>query len=261
MLRYRILSAIVGIPLVLAFLWYGQWPLLFMMAVLAIVGQLELGNIFRVLEIHISKGISILGSVLLLLALYFQWDVGQIVALLVVLILLRMVVRYPEFTPAGAAGTLFGVFYVGWMLAHLYLIRQLPQEGFHFLLLVFVANWSSDTLAYVTGRSLGKHKLAPLVSPKKTVEGGVGGILGSIIGTVAFYLVSPQAELVHYIILGIGIAIFGQLGDLAESALKRQAGVKDSGNIIPGHGGVLDRFDSILLTAPLAYYYIKVFIL
>ncbi|MHB8172282.1 MAG: phosphatidate cytidylyltransferase [Thermincolia bacterium] len=262
MLRYRIISAMVGIPIIMAFLWYGQWPLLLMVAVLIIAGQLELSNIFKAININISKGISIFGSLFLLLALYFQWELGQIIAVLVILIILRMVIGYPEFTPAGAAGTLLGIFYVGWMFAHLYLIRQLPQgQGFHFLLLVIVANWSTDTLAYFTGRALGKHKLAPVISPKKTVEGAIGGVLGGIIATVVFYLVSPQAELIHYVVMGVGIGVLGQLGDLAESVLKRQAGVKDSGNLIPGHGGVLDRFDSILLTAPLAYYYIKVFIL
>jgi len=261
MLRYRVLSALVGIPLILAFLWYGQIPLIFMIIVLVIIGQKELARIINALGIQTSLGLKVSGSLLMILAVYFNWNLGLMMAALVALVLAGVVIGYPRFTLAGASSTLFGIFYVAWMLAHLYLIRQLPQ-GFHFLLLVIVANWSTDTLAYFTGRALGKHKLAPVISPNKTVEGALGGITGSVLSAAIFNLVSGQSTLLpHYLILGAGIGIFGQLGDLAESALKRQAGIKDSGNIIPGHGGVLDRFDSILLTAPLAYYYIKEFMI
>jgi phosphatidate cytidylyltransferase len=124
-------------------------------------------------------------------------------------------------------------------------------------LAVFFFIWAADTLAYVAGRALGKHKLAPSISPKKTWEGFIGGIVGAVLVGVALkytwlgYLAWP-----HVIVLALIGGIVGPLGDLAESGFKRSVGVKDSGNVLPGHGGLLDRFDALILTAPLYYLYL-----
>lgn len=129
------------------------------------------------------------------------------------------------------------------------------------MLLLLTATWASDTFAYFVGRAIGKHKLAPLLSPKKTVEGAVGGLLGAVLIGYLFGTFNPQLNMTAVILLGVLIGIASLMGDLVESAFKRQAKVKDSSQIIPGHGGVLDRFDSLLLTAPLVYYVVKLFII
>lgn len=129
-----------------------------------------------------------------------------------------------------------------------------PEEfNGYLLLMVFVLVWSTDTFAYLVGRKLGKHKLAPHISPGKTWEGLAGGIFGSVLVALVFYQINPWNNVWFYVISAIIVAVFGVLGDLFESKLKRLAGVKDSGKMLPGHGGFLDRFDSLLMVAPPYY--------
>lgn len=153
----------------------------------------------------------------------------------------------------------FGLFYVPVMLSYLYLVRVMP-DGAYLVWLVFFSSWGCDTSAYCVGMLIGKHKMTPVLSPKKTIEGGIGGIVGagllgfiygSIFGTHMQELANPQ------ITCAIACAIAGmisQIGDLAASAIKRNHNIKDYGNLIPGHGGILDRFDSMLFTAPAIYF-------
>ncbi len=151
--------------------------------------------------------------------------------------------------------TFLAIFYPGVLLSFLGLIRDLPH-GSSWLFSVLAATFGADTGAYIFGKNFGKHKLAPHVSPGKTIEGLVGGILFSI--AVLFfvnYLIFHFLDAKSCFILGILIGLFGPLGDLSESLLKRGAGVKDSGNLIPGHGGLLDRIDALLFTSPVVYYY------
>lgn len=129
------------------------------------------------------------------------------------------------------------------------------------VLMVFVLLWSTDTFAYLVGRKWGKHKLAPGISPGKSIEGFIGGLIGSMLVAVIFYYQLNQNELSFYLGAAAIICIFGVLGDLMESKIKRQAGVKDSGNLLPGHGGFLDRFDSMLLAAPAYYVYCRIYFL
>jgi phosphatidate cytidylyltransferase len=156
---------------------------------------------------------------------------------------------------ARAAYTLLGVLYVSWLLTHVLLLRLLV-EGQFYVLYVFLVVWLGDAAALYIGSMVGRHKLAPSVSPRKTVEGAVGGVLGSVAGALLgkLWLIDGQS-LVHCFILGGMLAVLGQLGDLSESLLKRSTGVKDSGQLIPGHGGILDKVDGILFSAPAMYYY------
>jgi phosphatidate cytidylyltransferase len=150
----------------------------------------------------------------------------------------------------------FGVFYVAWLLGHLILIRQLT-EGPFLIFFLFLVTWANDTAAYYVGALWGRHHMTPRISPRKTWEGAVGGLLGSVAAAFAcraWFLDSLGATDAAAIGLAVGIA--APLGDLCESALKRGAGVKDSGCIIPGHGGVLDRVDSLIFTTPVLYYYL-----
>lgn len=145
--------------------------------------------------------------------------------------------------------------YIPLLMMHLVLLRQTPF-GVQWLFVIMLIVMTNDTAAYYTGSAFGKHRLYPQVSPKKSIEGALGGLCGSIAGTLlARATFFPQLSLMDALITAIVIGIVGQTGDLFESLLKRSFGVKDSGNCIPGHGGVLDRLDSIIFAAPVAYYY------
>ncbi len=152
--------------------------------------------------------------------------------------------------------TLFGALFAGWLPAHLALIRDIRPHGEAFAFLTFASVWAMDTAAYSVGRGFGKRALAPNLSPKKTWEGAGAGFVASLAVCLAFQkFVLPEAVTpVQALIIGVVIGAMGQLSDLAESMVKRDAGVKDSGTLLPGHGGVLDRFDSYILCAPAVYY-------
>ncbi len=165
----------------------------------------------------------------------------------------------PEKLFNGCAVLFWGVAYIGLLYPYVYYVRSLSIEsGGHWLLFLFGTLWLSDTLAMGVGKNLGKHKLAPTVSPNKTVEGFFGGIFGGIIVALIMKLwLLPEISPVFLVIAGLIVSIVGQLGDLVESMWKRSHGVKDSSAIIPGHGGVLDRFDSLLFAAPALYWFLK----
>lgn len=166
------------------------------------------------------------------------------------------------------AVTLFGILYVGWLSVHLVLLRELPRTlgqpyamGATFVLLAFFLTWACDTAAYAFGLWLGRRRLLPAVSPKKSVEGSIGGLVATIAAAhLARLWFAPYLDVVHATLLGAAAGVFAQVGDLAESLLKRVSGAKDASGIIPGHGGVLDRFDSLYFTGPLVYYYLKMIV-
>jgi len=150
---------------------------------------------------------------------------------------------------------LLGFLYISFLLGHFILIHKFPS-GPLWILFTLVAVYFGDTAAFYTGRAWGRKKMAPAISPGKTVEGGLGAVGGSIAGSLLFKgLFFSQIPFLHALVLGLGIGVLGQLGDLWESVLKRSAQVKDSGTLIPGHGGLLDRIDSVLFTGPFVYYY------
>ena len=154
-----------------------------------------------------------------------------------------------------AALVLMGFLYVPLLLSHLIMIRALPH-GTSWLFLVMVIVMAGDSAAYYVGSSFGKTKLYPAVSPKKSVEGAVGGLAGSVVGALLSRIIFfPELSVLDCIATALLLGVLGQLGDLFESLIKRSCGVKDSGVIIPGHGGILDRMDSILFAAPAAFYY------
>jgi phosphatidate cytidylyltransferase len=152
--------------------------------------------------------------------------------------------------------TLFGVIYVGWLLAHLYLIYTL-HHGTAYLLYLLLVVWLGDSVALYVGRHWGHHTLAPRISPKKTIEGALGGWGGSMVGAfLAHVSFVPALTSLDSVITGTMIAVLGQMGDLSESLLKRSVGAKDSSTLIPGHGGLLDKIDGLLFSAPAFYYYL-----
>ncbi len=152
--------------------------------------------------------------------------------------------------------TLFGAIFAGWMPSHLALIRGIRPHGEAFAFLTFAAVWAMDTAAYAAGRGFGRHSLAPVLSPKKTWEGAAAGFAAAIGVSLAFqkFMLHDAVTPVVAVVIGVLIGTMGQLSDLAESMVKRDAGAKDSGALLPGHGGVFDRFDSYILCAPAVYY-------
>jgi len=148
----------------------------------------------------------------------------------------------------------FGIFYIGFLLSHVSMIRNMV-DGKQWVLFLIATVWAGDISAFLSGTLLGRHKLYPKISPKKTYEGLAGGIVGSVIVALTFTLLFiPKLKIESCVLLAIGLGFLGQLGDFTESMLKRSAQVKDSGSLIPGHGGMLDRLDSFLFSAPFLHY-------
>lgn len=262
MLLYRVLSALVGIPVILLSVWYGDLPWSMLILLTVILGIFEMYHLWGKIGVHIWLPGSLLGGMLFAGAAHFaDGDLVGVAFLLTMLVVVcYLVAVYPAFNFTDLSATLFTPLYAGWLLTHMILLRQLPN-GFNFVLLVLVATWSTDTFAYFVGSHFGKRKLARVISPNKSVEGSIGGAAGSILAALIVGWAGQQLSVWDCVVLGIGIGIIGQLGDLLESAFKRMTGVKDSGKLIPGHGGILDRLDSLYFTAPLVYYYLKLFII
>ena len=153
------------------------------------------------------------------------------------------------------AMSLVGILYIPLLLSHIVLLRKLPSGADWVFLVLFVV-MASDTMAYFVGMNIGKHRLYELVSPKKSIEGSIGGLVGGVVGAIICkFWFFPELDTVDILVVGIGVGAFSQLGDLVESLFKRSFGVKDSGCLIPGHGGLLDRLDSLLFAFPVTYYY------
>ncbi len=261
MLRHRILSALVGIPLLIAAVWHGNLSLLVITGLLMVLAAVEIVTLFQRLNLYPLHGLAVGGSLFLLLNAYLYRDaaLGGAVALILFIILGVMVFLYPAFSPVEGAVTLLAILYVG-LFSYIYLLRLLP-DGWIWLTFTLVGTWSSDTVAYFIGKKWGRRQLAPALSPGKTVEGAIGGLAGSLLAAAAFIIIYPFLPDGPLLLLGLLLGLAALLGDLVESVFKRQAGVKDAGDIIPGHGGILDRFDSMLFTAPLVYYYVGMFII
>lgn len=235
--------------------------LLVVIGVIMVLGLMEMLNLLQALEVHPNRNLALLGSLMLLVVAYFQdWRyIGIVMTILIVLHLLALIRNYPRYKPGDGAAGIFATLYLS-LLIYIYLISTLPN-GNHWIFIMLVGTWASDTFAYFAGRTLGKHKLTPKLSPKKTWEGSIGGVLGSILAVFIYSIYLMPFSFGALVLLGALISISSQVGDLVESTLKRQAKIKDSGSLIPGHGGVLDRFDSMLLSAPLVYYFVSVSII
>ena len=175
-----------------------------------------------------------------------------------ILHLITTVGYYPRYYLLDSAGTMMGTLYVG-LLNYFFLVRSLP-DGWIWLIFTLAGTWACDTTAYFVGKAFGRRRLAPELSPKKTLEGAIGGIMGSVLAGYLFALIYPFLPLSKMLLLGLLVGAAAEVGDLLESAFKRQAGVKDSSKLIPGHGGILDRIDSALFSAPLVYYYVLLFV-
>jgi phosphatidate cytidylyltransferase len=257
----RLATAVVAVPLILWLLFVAPpWGFFVLIFTAGLVGCLELFAMTHPGD-KISQGFGVLLSAAASLGVYFFGrDPKVLMTLLVVIPVaapLLTLARLGDMPTAAlrACAMGFGPFFAAIPLTLLAVIQRDFAPGYALLAMSFA--WGSDTVAYFAGKSFGRHKLFEAVSPKKTVEGALGGLVGSVLGAVIghFWFV-PQLSLAHGIPLAIVAGALGQLGDLGESVLKRATGVKDSGAILPGHGGILDRVDALLVTTVAVYVYL-----
>jgi phosphatidate cytidylyltransferase len=266
----RILTAIVALPVLLYTVW-SEIPYFFV-ALTTIAILLALGEFYNLaLKVGCRPQIIPGYAAALLVAACFVYGepiwVVAVICALTIISLAAALARPDEMNKSlvSVSATVFGVAYVALLASFLVGVRMIHTPESHLasklLTMFFAMVMMTDTGAYYTGRSIGRHKLAPRVSPGKTIEGAVGGFIAAIItGPLCKWIFFPEIQIVHAMALGATIGVLGQVGDLAESMLKRGSGVKDSGNLLPGHGGMLDRVDSILFCAPLLYYYSRFFV-
>jgi phosphatidate cytidylyltransferase len=256
----RIYTILVLAPLLYAVIRYTP-PLAFS-SVVVLAGGLALFEFYRLCFGYRSHswliGIGLTGFAALILGTHRpDIIVPSLLATLVGIISVPLLSRSPlEQSLRDGAMTMFGVLYLGLTLGTLSMTRLLPL-GEWLIFFLLLVTWASDTGAYLVGTLYGRHRLAPTISPKKTVEGLVGGLIAAIIaGYAARWWFLPELSGLDCLILATLLTITGLWGDLTESAMKRSVGMKDSGGILPGHGGMLDRLDSLLFTAPVFYYYV-----
>jgi phosphatidate cytidylyltransferase len=255
----RVYSALVFVPLF--YLLTRHLPPVFFFILITVVAGLAMWEFYGLTvkgeHCRQSMLIGLLCGALVLISLQWPNIVGfetALIAILGILIAYQVGVA-PSPSYGNIPMLLFGTFYISFTFGHFLTIRTLT-DGPLLIFFVLLVTWGGDAAAYFVGRSLGSRPLAPILSPKKTIEGLVGGLIGAIlIAWLASLWFLPTFTLVDCFVLGIALTILGTIGDLSESAFKRQAGAKDSGNLIPGHGGFLDRIDSLLLTVPTFYYY------
>ncbi|MDV4151174.1 phosphatidate cytidylyltransferase [Clostridium sp. AL.422] len=256
-LNSRYVGAVMIAPFIVFILLGGVWLKGFTM-VLSVCGLYEF---YKALKEKEFNPLPIIGYILL--AIFYllgnDFDYLIYIAVLATMILLVIPVINLKYTFIDASITLLGFLYVGILFSFIPLVNSKIYGNF-LVWLIFIGSWGADTLAYYSGKYLGKKKLCPEVSPKKTIAGAVGGLLGSTIGCGIFGIIIasyvPGIQIIHFFLIGALCGIMGQFGDLVASSIKRYVGIKDYSNLIPGHGGILDRFDSILFNSAVVFYYL-----
>lgn len=234
---------------------------------LIFLGLIEFSSFLKLKSFFIPSVLLIFLGLLIGTTAYFYGDrlISAIFLCSILISGLFQLIRY-KFNKAieNLSSFLFGLIYVALFFSFLILIREFPQKlgleyrlGGLWIIFLFLCTWCSDILSYFIGTPFGKHKISPLVSPNKSWEGSFGGIAGALLAAfVSKSIFLKEIPLFHLLSLAILISVFGQIGDFVESSFKRQVNLKDSSIIIPGHGGILDRFDSLLFSAPLVYFYL-----
>ena len=266
MFRTRVISSVVLVILALVTILGGGYLLAATLLFLALVAYRELmkacklsGEGKKLSALEINGYIGILAYYLVMVFVPDRIYLFLTVVLILIGFMFIYVFSFPKYHSDQIMSAFFFVDYAPVMLSFIYLVRELPY-GVYTVWMIFISSWICDTCAYLTGICIGKHKLAPILSPKKSIEGAIGGILGSaIVGALYGYFVVESVVVeqsitwVFVVISAVG-AVISQVGDLAASAIKRNQEIKDYGKLIPGHGGVMDRFDSVIFTAPMIYF-------
>jgi phosphatidate cytidylyltransferase len=269
MLGLRVVSGVLFVPLLVVLSWAGGIAFL---SFVALEVSLGLGEFFRMMKAKGYRPYTRLGFVtgLALLWIVFRPHTAHVDLLVTGLLVLTLALelRRPEARQRveDMAVTVFGILYVGWLSAHFVMLRELPwragtayADGASYVLLAFMITWACDTGAYGFGRAFGRNRPWTRISPRKSVEGAIGGFVTALVAAqVARLWFAPYLSTVDAVVLGALVGVFAQVGDLVESLLKRDAAHGDSSDLIPGHGGILDRFDSLYFGAPVVFYYLKV---
>jgi phosphatidate cytidylyltransferase len=254
MLRNRLLVAVIGIPIGLAAVILSGYYLLGLALLLTVLGLHEYYTLLRsyrpnLLVGFVAGGVTIVGT--------FYWGVTGLLVGVAALMVLTFFWSLRGELGAHLVGRMaltgFGVVWIAMGFGYVLLLREL-KHGMALTLLLLACTIVNDTFAYFVGRAFGSHKMAPRISPKKSIEGAIGGIIGSVVAAVAVKIYSPWLDWRPALLFGVVIGFVGQWGDLFESAVKRDFRVKDSGKILPGHGGILDRFDAVLFAGFVTYW-------
>lgn len=259
MFKTRLLSGIVLVAAALVLIITGGDVLLFSTLLISYIGMFELYRIF-----HVEKELPGIVGYLAATVFYcnLKWaflpDLMVVVLGFLMALMFVYVFTYPKYKTEQMLAVFFGVFYVAVMLSYVYQTRMLTA-GAYIVWLIFLCSWGCDTCAYCVGVLIGKHKMAPKLSPKKSIEGGIGGLAGAALLGALYALAinkwgGASAGVGEYALICFVGGIISMIGDLAASAIKRNHAIKDYGKLIPGHGGILDRFDSVIFTAPVIYY-------
>lgn len=254
MLRYRFLVAVIGIPIGLAAIILSGYYLLGLALLLTVLGLHEYYTLLRPYRPNLVVGF--VAGVATIVGAYYWGPTGLLVgiaALMVLTFFWSLGGELGAHFVGRMALTGFGIVWVAMGFAYVLLLRDL-KHGMALTILVLACTIVNDTFAYFVGRAFGSHRMAPRISPKKSVEGALGGIIGSLVAAAVVKIYSPWLEWGPALLLGLVIGIVGQWGDLFESAVKRDFRVKDSGKILPGHGGILDRFDALLFAGFVTYW-------
>ncbi len=260
----RIIVAVSTIPILLGLSFWGGIPFLLFILLIGTVSFYEFSEMVKNKSTNVNKSLVILAVALLIANAYFQFIDFQLLVLSeIIVIFLVELFRNKGSAIQNVGSTLLGLFYIGLFSSTIILIREIYSGSLHYndggllIISIFITLWVTDSAAYFLGTAFGKHKLFPRVSPNKSWEGALAGFIFAIISMVVLNTVLLAfISLIDALVIGVIIGLFGQIGDLIEGLLKRDAGVKDSSNIIPGHGGVLDRFDSLIFSSPLIFLYI-----
>ncbi len=270
MFRTRLISGIVLVAVALVVIIAGGPVLAATLLAISIIGMSELYCAIGVDDRKLSPlaAVGYLGCFAYYLMVILGLTAYTMTVLIACLILLMSVYvfTYPRYQTQQVTGAFFGVVYVAVMLSCIYQLRMMT-DGAYLVWLIFLGSWGCDTCAYCVGMLIGKHKMSPKLSPKKSVEGAIGGVAGAaLLGVIYAAAVSGRLStqgnhmLYFAVICAVG-ALISMVGDLAASAIKRNHGIKDYGKLIPGHGGILDRFDSVIFIAPVVYYLAQGFFL
>jgi len=256
----RWITALIAVPLLFWIIGYaGKTAFALLITVASGAGILEYNRMVFAKEGRPEKTIAIAAALFFPLAAFggnceilLSLAVFSVMTVFIFNLLRARAGKLEVDSPARAV---LGIMYIPLLISHLILIRAVPS-GHLWIFYVLVVAFAGDVAAYYVGKSLGKRKLLAEVSPGKTIEGTMGLMIGSTLGSVVFFLIFfPDLSIVHAFFLGLAGGVIGQLGDLTESALKREAGIKDSGMLLPGHGGILDRLDCLLFISPFIFYY------
>lgn len=271
-LGLRILVAIFGIPIIIFLVFTGGLPFVGLVLIINLLSQYELYKLTELKQMLPLKILGLAGTVLITLSFY-QFGLEKswlIILVLIYVILFIELFRNKASATLNISATAWGIFYPTVFFSFHILIRELPKSpqleslqldyvlGAKWIIFMLVTIWICDTAAYFIGSAIGRHKLYQRVSPHKTIEGAVAGFIFALITAYIFHRVYlTELSLIHCLFIGFLIGIMSQVGDLVESLFKRDAEVKDTSGILPGHGGFLDRFDSPLFVAPLVYLYLR----